>query len=114
MKIKGQETKEALKEIDKILEIANKYRKKKVVFVVIEGIPEKFKEITQGKRRTIFEKYEGKIEETSLFFSIVTKQLCVTIKEGEDYIKRLEEEARKRKWKYYMEIVKDFFFRKRR
>ena len=31
-----------------------------------------------------------------------------------DYIKRLEEEARKRKWKYYMEIVKDFFFRKRR
>lgn len=29
MKIKGQETKEAIKEIDKILEIANKYRKKK-------------------------------------------------------------------------------------
>ena len=113
MKIKGQETKEALKEIDKILEIANKYRKKKVVFVVIEGIPEKFKEIAQGKRRIIFEKYEDEIREVSLFWTRA-KPLCVTIKEGEDYIKRLKEEARKRKWKYYMEIVKDFFFRKRR
>lgn len=96
MKIKGQETKEALKEIDKILEIANKYRKKKVVFVVIEGIPEKFKEIAQGKRRIIFEKYEDEIGEVSLFWTRA-KPLCVTIKEGEDYIKRLKEEARKRK-----------------
>ena len=109
MKIKGQETKEAIKEIDKILEIANKYRKKKVVFVVIEGIPEKFKEIAQGKRRTIFEKYEDEIGEVSLFWTRA-KPLCITIKEGEDYIKRLEEEARKKKMEVLYGNSKRFLF----
>lgn len=109
MKIKGQETKEALKEIDKILEIANKYRKKKVVFVVIEGIPEKFKEIAQGKRRTIFEKYEDEIVEVSLFWT-AAKPLCVTIKEGEDYIKRLEEASKKKKMEVLYGDSKRFLF----